>query len=145
MPALMSGAYGDDVLSAALPALTRPNAGLLESGTYYVAEAAGKIVGCGGWTLESPGSSDVTPGLAHLRHFATDPEFVRQGVGRMIFRECSRAAAHRGARTFQVFSSLNAEPFYRSLGLTRIERIELSLANGPAIPAILMEGPIRSA
>ena len=142
-PTLMADAYREEVLAVALPALTKSNAKLLTSGTYYVAEEAGRILGCGGWTLERPGTSEVTPGVAHLRHFATDPDFVRRGVGRIIFRECAQAAARAGAKVFQAYSSLNAEPFYKSLGLARIKQINLPIPLTVAIPAILMEGSIE--
>ena len=141
-PTLMADAYRKEVLSAALPFLTKSNMALLTSGTYYVAEESGRVLGCGGWTLERPGTSEVTPGIAHLRHFATDPNFVRQGVGRTIFRKCAQAATQAGATMFQAYSSLNAEPFYASLGLTRIKQIDLPRPSTVPIPAILMEGPI---
>jgi hypothetical protein len=44
---------------------------------------------------------------------------------------------------FQAYSSLNAEPFYASLGLTRIKQIDLPRPSTVPIPAILMEGPIK--
>jgi N-acetylglutamate synthase-like GNAT family acetyltransferase len=141
-PTLMADAYRKEVLSAALPFLTKSNMALLTSGTYYVAEESGRVLGCGGWTLERPGTSEITPGIAHLRHFATDPNFVRQGVGRTIFRKCAQAATQAGATMFQAYSSLNAEPFYASLGLTRIKQIDLPRPSTVPIPAILMEGPI---
>ena len=141
-PTIMAGAYREEVLSVALPFLTKSNKELLKSGTYYVVEASGRLLGCGGWTLERPGTSEVTPGIAHLRHFATDPAFLRQGVGRMIFRECAQAAAKAGAKRFQAYSSLNAEPFYQGLGLTRIKQIDLPMALPVPLPAMLMEGPI---
>jgi GNAT superfamily N-acetyltransferase len=142
-PTLMADAYSAEVLSVVLPSLTKSNSKLLASGTYYVAEQAGRILGCGGWTLERPGTSKVTPDLAHLRHFATDPAFVRQGIGQAIFRECAWAAAEAGARMFQAYSSLNAEPFYASLGLTRIKIIDLPKLLPVAMPAVLMVGPIK--
>ena len=142
-PKLMAEAYREEVLSAALPFLKKSNTELLKSGTYYVAVESDRILGCGGWTLEHPGSSEVTLGIAYLRHFATDPTFVRQGVGRLIFSECARAAARAGAKMFQAYSSLNAEPFYESLGLTRLTQIDLPMRLTVPIPAILMEGPIK--
>ena len=142
-PTLMADAYREEVLSVALPFLIKSNMALLKSSTYYVAEDSGRVLGCGGWTLERPGTSEVTPDIAHLRHFATDPACVRQGVGRTIFRECAQAAAQAGATMFQAYSSLNAEPFYQSLGLTRIKLIDLPKHSTVPIPVILMEGPIK--
>lgn len=144
-PALMADSYGETVLAAALPLMTRSNPRLLGSGTYYVAERAGRIVGCGGWTLEHPGTAEIVPGVAHLRHFATDPAFTRQGVGRAIFRRCAAAAVEARAERFQVYSSFNAEAFYRSLGLAPVGRVDIPLGPTVSFPAVLMEGPIVTA
>jgi GNAT superfamily N-acetyltransferase len=141
-PTFMADAYSQEVLSAALPSMTKANPELLKSGTYYVAEESGRFLGCGGCTLERPGTREVTD-IAHLRHFATDPAFARQGVGRTIFRECAKAAAKAGAKMFQAYSSVNAVPFYESLGLTRIKQIDFPMIKTVSFPAILMEGPIR--
>ncbi|WP_119273971.1 GNAT family N-acetyltransferase [Taklimakanibacter deserti] len=145
-PTLMASAYGPESLAAALPVVTKVNTDLLKSGTYYVAEEEGSgcMLGCGGWTLERPGTTEITPGLAHLRHFATDPAFARKGVGRAIFGECARAAAKAGAKMFQAYSSFNAEPFYKGIGLVPVGWIELPLAPDISLPAVVMEGPIRT-
>ena len=47
---------------------------------------------------------------------AVHPEWTGRGIGRLLYRHCERAARERGARRFEVFSSLNAERFYRALG-----------------------------
>jgi N-acetylglutamate synthase-like GNAT family acetyltransferase len=131
------------VFSAALPTMTKANPELLKSGTYYVVEETARILGCGGWTPERPGTKEITRDIAHLRHFATDPAVINKGIGRAIFRECAQAAAKAGAKMFQVYSSLNAEPFYKSLGLTRVVQIELPITPTASIPTVLMEGLIQ--
>lgn len=141
-PSLMAQSYDADTLAGALPAMTKANPELLASGTYYVVEDAGFLIGCGGWTFEQPGSRKVQVGLAHLRHFATDPGRARQGIGRSVFERCASVAAERGARRFQSFASLNAEPFYRRMGLVPLETIEVSMGPTTTIPVVLMEGPI---
>ena len=73
-PKLMAEAYREEVLSAALPFLKKSNTELLKSGTSYVAVKSERILGCGGWTLEHPGSSEVTLGIAYLRHFGDRPD-----------------------------------------------------------------------
>jgi N-acetylglutamate synthase-like GNAT family acetyltransferase len=141
-PVLMAASYDTDILAAALPVMIKANPELLGSGTFYVAEESGRIVGCGGWTFEQPGSGRVEDGLAHLRHFATDPDMARHGIGRSIFERCAALAAQRGARIFQAFAGLNAEPFYQSLGLRRRELREIPLGPTAKLQAVLMEGPI---
>lgn len=141
-PALMAGAYEDRVLALALPFMIRAKPDLLTSGTFYVAEDAGGIAGCGGWTFGEPGSGKITQGLAHLRHFAVDPARARQGIGRRLFAQCARTAAQKGADRFQAFAGLNAQSFYESMGLTRTEVIQLPMGPNVAFPAALMAGAI---
>ena len=55
--------------------MTQANATLISARTYYLAVSDnGLVVGCGGWTRERPGSGEVEPALAHIRHFATHIE-----------------------------------------------------------------------
>lgn len=136
-PTLMVRSYDAGLLASELPSMTTANPRLLASGSYYLVEEAERVIGCGGWTIEQPGTREVIDGLAHLRHFATDPAHVRQGVGRAIFERCSGAALERGVARFQVFASLNAEVFYRSLGFRRLGIVDLP--NGPKLPAVRME------
>src|SRR5688572_20469091 len=92
-PPLMASAYDARALLPALKVMTKPNPSLLASGTYYLAESpGGRIVGSGGWTLERPGTRVIEPGVAHIRHFATDPSWAKRGVGRAIYDRCESAA-----------------------------------------------------
>src|SRR5260370_30739905 len=86
---LLADRYGSETLRRALPHLTRTNPALLDSGTYYLAERGpGNLVGCGGWTTARPGSGEIIEGEAHLRHFATHPEWVRRGVAASLLAPC---------------------------------------------------------
>lgn len=143
-PVLMASSYDPDALAGALPVMTKANPELLASGRYYVAEEAGRLVGCGGWSLDQPGSGKVEVGLSHLRHFATDPEMTRRGIGRSIILQCAADARKEGATRFQAFAGLNAEPFYRSLGLVRLSVFDLAMGPTATLPAVLMEGPLPS-
>src|ERR1700733_5056430 len=79
---LLLACYSPEILDKALPLITRSNSALLASGTYYVAEtAAGQMVGCGGWASNPPEAETVTRDEAHIRHFATHPSSLRQGIG----------------------------------------------------------------
>jgi GNAT superfamily N-acetyltransferase len=138
-PALMASAYGEAALAPALELMTRANPALLCSGTYYVATApAGELVGCGGWTLEKPGTSTVEAGVAHLRHFATHPDWTRRGVGQAIYRQCEAAARSAGVLALECSASLNAERFYPALGVARVREIDLELRPGVALRSVLM-------
>ncbi len=118
--------------------MTVANAGLLASGTYYVQEApGGRVVSCGGWTREEPGTNKVQDGVAHVRHFGTHVDWVRNGLGTGIFERCQQKALAAGVHTFRCFSSLGAERFYTSLGFHVVERVELSIA-GTKFPTVVM-------
>jgi GNAT superfamily N-acetyltransferase len=96
-PELMGLAYEESVIVPVLKLLTRANPSLLASGRYYVAESrSGLVVGCGGWSLERPGTNTVELDMAHIRHFATHPEWTQRGIGRAIFHLCETAARSAG-------------------------------------------------
>lgn len=138
-PALMASAYAPESLAPALGLITRANPALLGSGTYYVAQTpAGMLVGCGGWTPEQPGTGSVAPHVAHLRHFATHPEWIRRGVGRAIYRLCEAGARSAGVRTLECYSSLNGEKFYATLGFARVREIDAELRGGVTLRSVLM-------
>jgi N-acetylglutamate synthase-like GNAT family acetyltransferase len=141
-PTLMARAYEPAVLGPALELMARANPKLLACGTYYVAAAGELIVGCGGWTREYPGKTDVQPELAHLRHFGTHPQWTQRGVGRAIYHLCEAAARAAGVRTFQCHASLNGEPFYRALGFLTIEGFEIPLGPDVRLPSLLMRRQI---
>lgn len=141
-PELMAVAYDELALAAALPLMARANSALLASGTYYVAEAHGAVVGCGGWTLNAPGTRDTQPGIAHLRHFGTHRDWIRRGVGRAIYLQCEIAARAAGVRAFVCHSSLNGEPFYAALGFVRVNTLQMTMGPGVALTAVLMRKDI---
>jgi N-acetylglutamate synthase-like GNAT family acetyltransferase len=144
-PDLMATNYEEKVLKVALPRMTQANPALLKSGTFYVAQTQDyRVIGCGGWTFERPGSGEVDPQLAHIRHFATHPEWLRQGVGRAIYSRCEAEAVAAGAREFECFASLNAQEFYGSLGFIAVNQIKVSMGPDVTFPAALMKRPISA-
>ncbi|PSJ54370.1 GNAT family N-acetyltransferase [Pseudaminobacter soli (ex Li et al. 2025)] len=139
-PILMAQAYTPQVLALALALVARENPALIGSGTLYVAEDAGTVVGCGGWTFDAPGSGMIVDGLAHNRRFAVDPERAGRGIGRAIFERSARDAVEAGAARIRALSSLNAEPFYERMGLRRLDLIRVPIEAGVEFPLVLMEG-----
>ena len=141
-PPLMKSAYDSDVLSVALTSMTTANADLLASGTYYIAETdRGRLVGCGGWSRQVHGVGTVVDSIGHIRHFATHPNWIGQGVGSAIYTTRERQASRLGIIQFDCFSSLNAEGFYAALGFKRIRRVEVTMPK-VTFPAVLMRRTI---
>lgn len=139
---LLTAKYDDILLTSILPRVTRINPILLTSGTYYMAIDDDKIVGCGGWTHEKPGTTEIVPGEAHIRHFATDPAQIGKGIARALFEHSKACAKKEGIHTLVCYSTLNAELFYKSLGFEKIEFFDLDMGDGLTFPSILMKAEI---
>jgi len=142
---LWAGAYPADVLKAVLPLLTKANPALLSGGTFFVAAdpVDGRLLGCGGWSMAAPGSGEIKPNLAHVRHFGTDPDETGRGIGRAILNRCFEQAAAEGAKSMSCQSSLTAVAFYRSCGFVEIEPTIIDLPNGISIEAVLMSRELQ--
>ena len=140
---LMKEAYDAALLERVLPAMTKANPALLSSGTYYVAMCDTNIVACGGWTAQKPGTSEILPGLGHVRHFATHPGWVRRGIAKAIYGMCEWQAIAAGIETFEVFSGLNAMSFYASIGFDIVRRMEVPMGDAN-LPIALMTKRLRA-
>jgi N-acetylglutamate synthase-like GNAT family acetyltransferase len=106
------------------------------------ADASGEeqapLLGAGGWSLARPGSGIVEPGLAHIRHFAVDPDVTGQGIGAALYNRCRTAAQTVGLARMEVYASLNAVGFYARMGFARIEDLSIQLTPQVAFAAVLM-------
>lgn len=112
--------------------------------TYVVVEADGVLVGCGGWSRRitayggdhTPGRVPATlvPGVdaARIRAMYTAPEFVRQGIGRLILGLCEDAARAAGYTSAERVATLGGEPLHLAAGYREIERFEDDRGGTPA-------------
>ncbi len=138
-PALLAEHYDASLLSLALPLMTKANPQLLASGTFYIAESRGySITACGGWTKEQPGSGRLEPGLAHIRHFATHPDWINQGLARAILNRCIEDAIDHDAVVLECQSTRASEGFYAAQGFKTRGAIEVALKPNVSFPALLM-------
>lgn len=94
-PVLLKADYPPSVTVTALPLISRANPRLVASGTYYLVERAGAIVGVGSWRRATPQGHDPT-GRAHVRHVATDHRQTRQGIGRALMGRILQVVAASG-------------------------------------------------
>ncbi|MGN6376890.1 MAG: GNAT family N-acetyltransferase [Sphingomonas sp.] len=124
---------------------------LIEDGTYLIAERAGMLAGCGGWSkratlyggdhshaLRDPELLDPARDPAKIRAMYTDPAFARLGVGRLILEGCETAAAQNGFASVELMATLSGERLYAASGYVPVERVE-TLASGIAIPLVRMQ------
>jgi len=139
-PTLLASHYERNLLARALPFMTKANPTLLASGSFYVAQnGQGELIGCGGWSLEHPGTAKVVRGEAHIRHFATHPGWTRMGVARSIMNRCCIDASARDAGKLHCYSTFAAENFYKALGFKTVAGASILLDSEVAFPAILMQ------
>jgi N-acetylglutamate synthase-like GNAT family acetyltransferase len=136
---LLAPHYAKDVLDRTLPYMNKASPKLLGCGTYYVAEnGQGDLIGCGGWTPERPGTVDIIPGEAYVRHFGTHPDWTRKGVGRAIMDRCCTEAATQGVTRLHCYVTLPAERFYQALGFKTIEPMDFQMRKDVVLPSVLM-------
>ena len=80
-----------------------------------------------------------------LRACYVVPEAARKGVGTALVSEIERIARQHGLRRLELFASINAEPFYTSLGYRSNGRTEFVLRTGQPMSAVKMEKELRDA
>ena len=139
-PLLLKPHYPPSVLVTTIPLISKAQPGLLASGTYFAVVAeGGQIVGAGGWTATEPGAGGKsTPNVGHIRHVVTDPDVVRQGIGRILMNHIFHSAKSAGVLQLDCLSTLMAVPFYTACGFEEVGPATISLRPGIEFPAVLM-------
>ncbi len=127
---------------------------LLDDGTYFVLEAGGDPVGCGGWSRRDKlytGSGDSDDD-ARLLDPATEParvramfvraDWTRRGLGRRILEECEAAAKREGFKRLSLVATLPGVPLYLAYGFDALEDVDVTMPDGVTIPCVAMDKPI---
>jgi N-acetylglutamate synthase-like GNAT family acetyltransferase len=73
-----------------------------------------------------------------VRHVATDPDVVRQGIGRRLMQHVMEDAARAGVRRMECLSTRTAVPFYTALGFRAVGPTDVPLQPGIVFPAVRM-------
>jgi GNAT superfamily N-acetyltransferase len=127
---------------------------LIEDGTYFVAEADGDLVACGGWSRRDKlyTGSGAASGDVRLLDPATEParvramfvraDWTRRGLGRRILAACEAAAKAEGYRTLALMATLSGLPLYQSYGFRVLTYAAVALPNGVTVDCASMEKPI---
>lgn len=127
---------------------------LIDDGTYFVVEANGQVVGCGGWSRratlygsdQTPGRSvallDPTQDAARIRAMYTHPNHLRKGIGRLIIALCEAAAKAEGFTQMELVATLSGEPLYRACGFEAYENI-VDDRGGVGVPLLRMRKLLR--
>jgi GNAT superfamily N-acetyltransferase len=123
---------------------------LLADGTYFVIEADGELVACGGWSRRDKlytGSGDaegdsrlLDPATepARVRAMFTRPDWTRRGLGRRILEACEAAALAEGFTTLALMATLPGVLLYEKYGFERVEDAEVTMPDGTTVAAVSM-------
>jgi N-acetylglutamate synthase-like GNAT family acetyltransferase len=137
--ALLVDDYPADALAVIVPLISTAKPSLVKSGRFFVVEDAGRsVIGAGGWSHERPGKGTIEDGIGHIRHVAVHPRATGRGVGRSVLRGCLDQARSEGVRHLECYSTLNAEPFYRSMGFRTLAPIDVPLTKTAVLRSIHM-------
>ena len=125
---------------------------LIRDGTYFMVERDGRIAGCGGWSWRStlyggdesmisrePEALDPATDAARIRAMYTDPDFARQGVGRLVMRLCEEAAMAAGFCKATMMATMAGVPLYEACGYIQIEPVLSAPVDGIRVPLVRME------
>jgi GNAT superfamily N-acetyltransferase len=139
-PRLLKADYPPSVLVLSLPIISRANPALVASGTYYVVEEAGAVVGAGGWTRTVPAGrrGAASARTAQVRHVVTDHRRTRRGIGRALMTRILEDAATDGVTAIECLSTRTAVPFYAACGFAELGAVSVGLAPGIDFPAVRM-------
>ena len=144
------GAYLDEAHVEASFEIMGVDTALIDDGTYFVVEGAGRIVGCGGWSRRatlfggdhSRGRDarllDPRSEPARVRAMYTHPDFARRGIGRLVLSLCEAAAREEGFRSLELVATVAGEPLYLACGFSVIERIDVPTSKGVTVPCARM-------
>lgn len=125
---LTLGSYTPRQIETGLRAAFGVDTQLIRDGTYWVAEADGKLVGCGGWSRRRTlfggdsqahrDSSELNPerDAAKIRAFFTHPAYARKGVGRALLERCEAEARASGFRRLELMAMRSGIAFYEANG-----------------------------
>lgn len=147
---LQAAHYSTAQMEAALGPVFGVDRQLFRDGTYFVAEDAGQIVACGGWSKRKTlyggdrdrvgEDAELNPQIepARIRAFFVHPNYARRGIGRSILLHCEAAALKAGFNRAELVATLAGEPFYARFGYTVVERYEAPMSDGLSLPVVRM-------
>jgi GNAT superfamily N-acetyltransferase len=147
---LCRGDYTAAQIEAAIGLAWGVDTQLVRDGTYYVAEAAGQVVGCGGWSYRAtlfgadaesgrrPGTLDPQTDAARIRAFFVRPYWARRGIGAALLRRCEAETRAHGFRAAELMATLPGTRLYAAFGYAGEERVRYPLPGDLTIDFVPM-------
>jgi GNAT superfamily N-acetyltransferase len=153
---LQASDYSEEQRERALRTLYGVDTQLIRDQTYFAVEAAGIVVGCGGWSRRKTlfggdlhrGREDAfldpATDAARIRAFFVRPGWERRGIGTAILAASETAAAAASFTRLELGSTLTGVPFYRAHGYREAEPIEVPLGQGITLTVVRMTKTLNS-
>jgi GNAT superfamily N-acetyltransferase len=148
--ALSEGFYTREQAAAVTEHVFGVDTQLVADQTYFLIEQDGKLVACGGWSKRSTlfGADRAKQGPdplldpatepARIRAFFVDPSAARQGLGRLLLRHCTDAAAAGGFSALELAATMPGVPLYLACGFEVVEPFEITLPGPIQVPLARM-------
>ena len=152
---LSKGYYTPQQAESAIKYIFGMDTQLIADKTYYIAEADGQVVGCGGWSkrktlyggdqmkTEQDPLLDPEQDAGRIRAFFIHPEWARKGIGRRIIEACEEAAKADGFTRMELGATLPGEPLYAAMGYEVTDRFDIPMGDGTALPAAHMKKQLK--
>jgi GNAT superfamily N-acetyltransferase len=152
--AIFPGFYDAAQTAASVRYISSVDRTLIEDGTYFVIEAGGKPVACGGWSRRDKrytGSGDVAGDArlldpeaepARVRAMFVRADWTRRGLGTRILEACEAAAAAEGFRTLALVATLPGVPLYARFGFVEDRPTIVTMPDGTTIDCLEMRKPV---
>jgi GNAT superfamily N-acetyltransferase len=146
--------YDERQTASAVEYIAHLDMQLIEDGTYFVHEADGEIVACGGWSRryklwagEEPAENDarlLDPRAepARIRAMFVRGDWTRRGLGRAILESSEAAARAEGFRSLILGATRPGVPLYRAFGFQEKERITVKAPDGVEVDCVVMSAPL---
>jgi GNAT superfamily N-acetyltransferase len=146
----LSPEYGASQVEGALRGAFGVDTQLIDDGTYYAAEEAGALAGCGGWSYratlfggDARGGRDASTldpqtQAAKIRAFFVDPARARRGIGTLLLDRCESEARARGFSKVELMATLPGLKLYAARGYIGERRVSYDLGGGETIEFVPM-------
>ena len=151
---LSKGYYTDEQIESSIKYIFGVDSQLLADETYFVAEAEGKIIACGGWSKRNTlfgGDQhkeiadpllDPSKEAARIRAFFVSPDWARRGIGKMMINLCENEAMKNGFTAVELGATLPGEPLYAAMGYKKQTDIKVNMPDGVLLEIIKMQKQI---
>lgn len=154
--AIFPAFYSAQVTASALVHIAHLDPMLVEDRTYFVLEAGGEVVACGGWSrrdklfsgsAEQEGKArllDPATEAARVRAMFVRSDWTRRGLGTRILDACQEAARAEGFTDLSLMATLPGFELYARYGFTEVERLVIVMPDGVGAAGVRMAMGIRT-